>query len=50
MGELYALKYIQELSGKSKAQIIRDGIRDQYNKAAEAAKIGSNFENRDEGF
>ena len=44
MGELYALEYIQEISGKSKAQIIRDGIRDQYNKATEAAKIGSNFE------
>ena len=50
MGELYALEYIQEISGKSKAQIIRDGIRDQYNKATETAKIDSNFENPDEEF
>lgn len=35
IGDVYTLDYIQEITGKSKAQILRDGIKDQYRKAIE---------------
>ena len=33
VGDVYTLNYISEITGKSKAQILRDGIKDQYKKA-----------------
>lgn len=32
-GDIYSLKFIQDITGKTKADIFRDGLRNEYEKA-----------------
>lgn len=32
-GDIYSLKFIQDIMGKTKADIFRDGLRNEYEKA-----------------
>lgn len=33
LGDIYTLEYIQEVTGKAKAEIFRDGLKAEYEKA-----------------
>lgn len=33
LGDIYTLEYIQEVTGKTKAEIFRDGLKAEYEKA-----------------
>lgn len=33
LGDIYTLEYIQDVTGKTKAEIFRDGLQSEYEKA-----------------